>query len=33
MNVHGVSLPPVGKDSFKYTNWMNYDGMAKFHGL
>ncbi|MBQ4200197.1 MAG: DUF4091 domain-containing protein [Kiritimatiellae bacterium] len=32
-NVHGVSLPPVGKDSFKYTNWMNYGGMATFHGL
>ncbi len=33
VNVYGVSLPPVGKDSFKYTNWMNYEGMAKFHGL
>jgi len=33
VNVHAVSLPPVGKDSFKYTNWMSFPNMAKSHGL
>ena len=33
VNVHNVSLPPVGKDSFKYTNWMDFDSMAVSHGL
>ena len=33
VNVHPVSLPPVGKDSFKYTNWMDFDSMATSHGL
>ena len=33
VNVHPVSLPPVGKDSFKYTNWMDFDSMAASHGL
>ena len=33
VNVHGVKLPPVGKDSFKYTNWMNLGNMAKSYGL
>ena len=33
VNVHNVSLPPVGKDSFKYTNWMDFDSMAASHGL
>lgn len=33
VRVHGVSLTPVGKRSFKYTNWMNYDHFATCHGL
>jgi len=33
VNVHRVALPPVGKDSFKYTNWMDFDSMAVSHGL
>ncbi len=33
VNVHTVLLPPVGKDSFKYTNWMDFDSMAASHGL
>ncbi len=33
VNVHATKLPPVGKDSFKYTNWMNFQSMASSHGL
>lgn len=33
VNVHAVKLPPVGKDSFKYTNWMSFKNMARSHGL
>ena len=33
VNVHGVSLPPVGKASFKYTNHMDLHSMAASHGL
>ena len=33
VNVHPVALPPVGKDSFKYTNWMSFKNMARSHGL
>ena len=33
VNVHPVALPPVGKDSFKYTNWMSFKNMARLHGL
>ena len=33
VNVHPVALPPVGKDSFKYTNWMDFGSMASSHGL
>ena len=33
VNVHDVSLPPVGKDSFKYVNWMSLGSMAVSHGL
>ena len=33
VNVHNVALPPVGKDSFKYTNWMDFGSMASSHGL
>lgn len=33
VNVHAAELPPVGKASFRYTNWMNYDSMALCHGL
>ena len=31
--VHPVGLPRVGKDSFKYTNWMSFGNMAGSHGL
>ena len=31
--VHPVALPRVGKDSFKYTNWMSLGNMAGSHGL
>lgn len=33
VNVHAVTVPSVGKTSFKYTNWMNYNAMATNHGL
>lgn len=33
VNVHSALLPPVGRESFRYTNWMNYDTMAVCHGL
>ena len=33
VNAHAVKLPPVGKDSFKYTNWMSFKNMARSHGL
>jgi hypothetical protein len=33
VNVHPVLLPKVGKDSFKYTNWMSFESMADSHGL
>lgn len=33
VNVHTVKVPPVGKDSFKYTNWVNYKSVADSHGL
>lgn len=31
--VHPVSLPPVGRGSFKYTNWMDYYGATRCHGV
>ena len=33
VNVHPVKVPPAGKNSFKYTNWMNFKSMADSHGL
>lgn len=33
INVHPVRVPPVGRKSFKYTNWMYYKQMAESHGL
>ena len=33
VKVHPAKVVPVGKDSFKYTNWMNFDSMASCHGL
>lgn len=33
VNVHGVNLPPVGKDSFKYTNHADLGSIATSHGL
>ena len=33
VNVHAVAVPPVGKDSFKYTNWMDWYGAMRCHGV
>lgn len=33
VNVHPVKVPPAGKDSFKYVNWMNEWSMAECHGI
>ena len=33
VNVHAVRVPPVGRGSYKYTNWMDYQSMALCHGL
>jgi hypothetical protein len=33
VSVHPVALPPVGKGSFKYTNWWSLGSMATSHGL
>ena len=32
-NVHDVAVPPSGKDSFRYTNWMNWYGAMRCHGV
>ncbi len=33
VNVHEPVIPPVGRDSFPYTNWFMLEGMARRHGL
>jgi hypothetical protein len=33
INVHKVNLPPVGKNSFKFTNWMDWYGSMRCHGV
>lgn len=33
VQVHPVSVPPVGEGSFPYTNWFTLDLMAERHGL
>ena len=33
IEVHGISVPPVGRDSFPYTNWFNLGNMAERHNL
>ena len=33
VNVYAVEVQPVGRGSFRYTNWMNYNSMAACHGL
>ena len=33
VTVHDVRLPAVGKDSFKYTNWISFRNVATRHGL
>lgn len=33
VKVHPAKVVPVGKASFKYTNWMNFNSMASCHGL
>ena len=33
VTVHKAVVPPVGRDSFFYTNWFSLDNMASRHGL
>ena len=33
VNVRKAVIPPVGKDSFPYTNWFSFNLMAERHGL
>jgi hypothetical protein len=33
VNVHAPVIPPVGRDSFPYTNWFFLERMAQRHGL
>ena len=33
VNVHAAAVPPVGRDSFKYTNWLGCWWVCKCHGL
>ena len=33
VTVHRVALPPVGAQSWPYTNWFSFDNMADRHGL
>ena len=33
VNIHKVSVPPVGRDSFKFTNWMDWYGSMRCHGV
>ncbi len=33
MTVHKVRIPPVGRDSWPYTNWFSFTNMASRHGL
>lgn len=31
--IHGAVIPPVGRDSFPYTNWFSLENIARRHGL
>jgi len=33
IQVHAARIPPVGRDSFPYTNWFTFELMASRHGL
>ena len=33
VHVHAVGLPPVGRDSFPYTNWISFSAIAESHGI
>jgi len=33
VRIHAARLPAVGKDSFKYTNWINFNNIAVSHKL
>lgn len=33
VQVHAAAVPPIGKDSFPYTNWFDYGQIASRHGL
>ena len=33
VKVHKPAIPPVGRDSWPYTNWFNYELMATRHGF
>lgn len=33
VKVHDVSVPPAGKDSFRFSNWMDWYGSMRCHGV
>lgn len=33
VNIHKVSVPPVGRDSFRFSNWMDWYGSMRCHGV
>ena len=33
VNVHPITVPPAGPDSFKYSNWMDYGASMSRHGV
>ena len=33
VRVHDVVVPPVGRDGFKYTNWIDWYGAMRCHGV
>ncbi len=33
VHVFAVGLPPVGRDSFPYTNWISFSAIAERHGI
>ena len=33
VKVHKAAIPPIGRSSWPYTNWFNYEVMATRHGL
>ena len=33
IRVHDVTVPPVGRDGFRYTNWIDWYGAMRCHGV